>query len=92
MIAILAIIGLGFLFWYASKFFRRVGNILDKAGDYLAERGAHSSSSPFNSALAQAKRDLAKTELKEKKHTLHGEGTNVEYQTNIQKEIDELTS
>lgn len=92
MIAILAFIGLGFLLWYASKFFQRVGNILDKAGDYLAERGTHSSSSPFNSALAQAKRDLAKTNLKEKKHVLQGEGTDNEYQTNIQKEIDDLTS
>jgi hypothetical protein len=92
MIAILAIIGLGFLLWYLSKFFQRVGNIMDAAGNYIAERGVHSSGLPFDSALAQAKRDLAKATLVEKKHTLRGEGTDDEYLNRAKKEIDDLTS
>lgn len=81
----LAIIGLIFLLWLTAKFLNKIGNVLNKIGDALAEQ------STFKTHTKGGPDAVDREKIREKIRTLNGEGTNDEYWEQVNNEIDDLT-
>jgi len=83
LIFLLAIVGIAFLFRILSKFFNKVGNLFDKIGDAIADR---SISKTYGDPTEKNTKNI-----KEKIHSIKGEGTDEEYWKRIRAEINDLT-
>ena len=81
--AILALIGIAALCWIANKFFNNIGKCFDALSHDLTDR--------FNSKTISERKLLSEIKkVKEKINTIKGNGTDQEFRTKVQKEIDDL--
>ena len=83
---ILAIIGLICLLWLASKFFNKLGDLLNRIGDIMAdyEQARYTKDYGIHSQTKNKK-------LKEKIATIKGNDTDEEYWKKVHGDIDKLT-
>ena len=83
MISLLALIGLIFLLWYASKALNKVGKFFDRMAEtFMDDRFSYS---------MKTRRTSMSKKIKEKINTVKGQGTDKEYWDQVKGEIDELT-
>jgi len=81
---LLALIGLITLLWLLRKFLNKIGDLLNKAGDFVADLTSISQVRTEPSQYQSEK-------IKEKIHAIKGNGTDEQYWKDVRSQIDDLT-